>query len=92
MSDLPLLQTSADLQARLRDLAFAQVMVRAMDGTILFWARGMERPYGFSAAEALGRSSHLLLWPARSFIIGKTVSDGLLQLIGPSGARAKGPP
>ena len=33
----------------------------ARDGTILFWARGMERLYRYSAAEALGQSSHTLL-------------------------------
>jgi two-component system sensor kinase FixL len=36
-------------------------MVRGLDGTILFWARGMERLYGYTATEALGQSSHALL-------------------------------
>src|SRR4051812_33156851 len=61
MDDLTSSQAPADLQQRLHALGFAQAMVRGRDGTILFWARGMERLYGFSAAEALGQSSQTLL-------------------------------
>ena len=61
MDDLSLREISARLQARLQALAFAQAMVRRRDGTILFWARGMERLYGYTAAEALGQSVHKLL-------------------------------
>ncbi len=32
-----------------------------LDGTITFWAEGMEQLYGFTAAEAVGRISHDLL-------------------------------
>src|SRR5215207_4999237 len=39
----------------------ASTMIRSRDGTILFWARGMEHLYGYSAEEALGRCSHELL-------------------------------
>ena len=36
-------------------------MIRDTSGTIRFWAGGLERLYGFSAAEAVGRISHKLL-------------------------------
>jgi two-component system, LuxR family, sensor kinase FixL len=52
---------TAELQVGLRALGLASAMIRRRDGTILFWARGMERLYGFSAAEACGQSSHELL-------------------------------
>jgi two-component system sensor kinase FixL len=61
MDDLPLREISARLQTRLQAIAFTQAMVRSRDGTILFWARGMEQLYGYTAAEALGQSSHRLL-------------------------------
>jgi two-component system sensor kinase FixL len=51
----------ANYGASLQALAHARAMVRSLDGTIGFWAGGMERLYGFSAAEALGRKSHDLL-------------------------------
>ena len=35
--------------------ALAQVMTRSFAGKIRFWSRGMERLYGFTAAEAMGR-------------------------------------
>jgi two-component system, LuxR family, sensor kinase FixL len=61
MNDFHISEIPTDLQARLQALAFAQAMVRGRDGKILFWARGMERLYGYTAAEALGHSSHMLL-------------------------------
>jgi two-component system sensor kinase FixL len=36
-------------------------MVRGLDGRIGFWARGLERLYGYSSDEALGQVSHDLL-------------------------------
>jgi PAS domain S-box-containing protein len=36
-------------------------MLRTLDGAIIFWASGMERLYGYTAAEAVGRTSHDLL-------------------------------
>ena len=54
-----------DNEARLRELVstidLAAVFVRELDGRIRFWSRGCERLYGWTAAEALGRSSHALL-------------------------------
>ena len=36
-------------------LGLAQVMTRGFPGEIHYWSRGMERLYGFSAAEAVGQ-------------------------------------
>jgi PAS domain S-box-containing protein len=47
---------------RLRDPEdLAAVMVRDLDGTIRFWSDGCERLYGWTAAEAMGQLSHVLL-------------------------------
>jgi len=54
-------RTVADIEARLQALEHAHVLIRERDGTITFWSRGMERLYGFSAADALGRPAHMLL-------------------------------
>ncbi len=50
-----------DVEARLQALDRAQALVRHFDGAITFWSRGMERLYGFTAAEAVGQSAHRLL-------------------------------
>lgn len=42
-------------------LASDAILIRDTDGTIRFWNAGAERLYGWSAAEAVGRSSHELL-------------------------------
>jgi PAS domain S-box-containing protein len=49
-------------QSKVLDLA--QVMVRGMDGRILLWSRGLEKLYGFTKAEAVGRMAHQLLHTA----------------------------
>jgi len=48
-------------QAGLLDLAHDAIMVRRIDGTLLFWNRGAETMYGWPKHEALGRASHDLL-------------------------------
>jgi two-component system sensor kinase FixL len=55
---------ASDPEARLQALDRAQALVRQPDGTITFWSRGMERLYGFSAAEAVGQLAHRLLQTA----------------------------
>jgi PAS domain S-box-containing protein len=49
------------LEAQATGLGLAQVMTREFGGEIRFWSRGMERLYGFTAAEAVGKNSHKLL-------------------------------
>jgi two-component system, LuxR family, sensor kinase FixL len=51
----------ASLEAQVAGIAWAQVMTRSFRGEIRYWSRGMERLYGYTAAEALGRISHQLL-------------------------------
>jgi two-component system, LuxR family, sensor kinase FixL len=53
--------SGTELETRLQALDLAQAMVRDIDGTITFWSRGMERFYGYTSAEAVGRVSHELL-------------------------------
>jgi PAS domain S-box-containing protein len=48
-------------QAGLLDLAHDAIMVRRLDGTLLFWNRGAEVMYGWPKNEALGRVAHDLL-------------------------------
>jgi two-component system sensor kinase FixL len=52
---------ATEREALLQTLDLAQVLVRAPDGTITLWTSGMERLFGWSRAEALGRRSHTLL-------------------------------
>ncbi|HEY2619274.1 MAG TPA: PAS domain S-box protein [Acetobacteraceae bacterium] len=49
------------LEAQAAGLSLAQVMTRRFAGEIQYWSRGMERLYGFSPIEAVGRISHELL-------------------------------
>jgi two-component system, LuxR family, sensor kinase FixL len=44
-----------------RALDNIQAMVRRHDGTILHWSSGMQRLYGYSAEETVGRRSHDIL-------------------------------
>jgi PAS domain S-box-containing protein len=48
-------------QAALIDLSPDGIMVRRLDGTIVFWSRGAEALYGWSREEALGKKTHDLL-------------------------------
>jgi len=58
-----LLRAHAQLarQAALIDLAPTAILVRRPDGEITFWSKGAEALYGWTAAEALGRTIHELL-------------------------------
>ena len=49
------------LEAQAAGLGLAQVMTRSFAGEIQYWSRGMERLYGFTPEEAIGRISHDLL-------------------------------
>jgi PAS domain S-box-containing protein len=48
-------------QAALLDIANEAIMVKDLEGRIVYWNKGAERTYGWSAAEALGRKAVALL-------------------------------
>jgi PAS domain S-box-containing protein len=49
-------------QARLIELAHDAIIVRSVDSAVItYWSRGAEETYGWSTAEALGRTTHGLL-------------------------------
>jgi two-component system sensor kinase FixL len=58
---LELQQRVRSLEAQAVGLGMAQVLTRSLEGEIRSWSRGMERLYGFTAAEAVGQISHDLL-------------------------------
>ena len=49
-------------QAALLDAASDAIILKDMDDRILFWSRGAEQIYGWTAAEAIGKVSHKLLF------------------------------
>jgi PAS domain S-box-containing protein len=68
-------------QAHLLDLAHDAILVRAVESAaITYWSRGAEETYGWSAAEALGRTAHELLHASyprpRSEIESEVLSTG----------------
>jgi two-component system sensor kinase FixL len=52
---------SAESKAAFRVLERTHAIVRSLDGTITHWSSGMQRLYGYSEADAIGRRSHELL-------------------------------
>jgi PAS domain S-box-containing protein len=48
-------------QAQLLDLAHDAIMVRHLDGRIVFWNQGAAERYGWSKKEAIGKITHQLL-------------------------------
>ena len=56
--------TQDRLQELNQALILAPIMVRQLDGTIVLWGGGLERLFGYSATEAVGRKSHELLQTA----------------------------
>ncbi|TDH60919.1 PAS domain S-box protein [Dankookia rubra] len=61
MTEAALADNAARLQDLLSTLDLAAAMARDVDGTIRFWSKGCELLYGWTAAEAMGRSAHQLL-------------------------------
>jgi PAS domain S-box-containing protein len=52
---------SAQLEEYAHALDLAPVMMRTLEGQILFWSRGLVGLYGWTAEEALGRNAYELL-------------------------------
>jgi len=48
-------------QAALLDLAHDAIIMRDMDNRILFWSHGAERMYGWTAIQAVGKITYVLL-------------------------------
>ncbi|MBV8886384.1 MAG: response regulator [Chroococcidiopsidaceae cyanobacterium CP_BM_RX_35] len=48
-------------QAHLLELAHDAIVVRDIDGKVVFWNNGAEKMYGWTKAEAMGNNSHQLL-------------------------------
>ncbi len=67
-------------QAELLNLAHDTIIVKDMEGRILFWNRGAEQTYGWTRDEAIGRIKHELLktvYPGeRTEITSRMVKDG----------------
>jgi PAS domain S-box-containing protein len=64
--------------AMLLDHAYDAVAVRRPTGEILYWNRGAERTFGWTAAEAIGQVSHNLLqtrFPKPLVVIEETLAD-----------------
>ena len=55
------LELTLEDQAELLDLTHDSILVLDGDGTILYWNRGAQDLYGWSASEALGQDSQALL-------------------------------
>ena len=60
-AEFELTDARAGRLADLLALSYEPMLAWRLDGPIAFWNAGAERLYGFSAAEAVGRSSHALL-------------------------------
>ena len=63
IDDLKQAQDRVGQQAALLDIAHDAIMVKDLQDVIIFWNKGAERIYGWSALEALGRVSQELLGP-----------------------------
>jgi PAS domain S-box-containing protein len=70
-------------QADLLDLANDAIFVRSADGGITYWNKGAERLYGWTKEEALGKSTHELVYTEFpidvSYILGRDRWEGELQ-------------
>lgn len=49
-------------QAALLDVATDAIMVRSLEGKILFWNKGAEQLYGWAVSEAIGKNANHLLY------------------------------
>jgi PAS domain S-box-containing protein len=67
-SELKRAEERAREQASLLDLATDAIIVRCLDGRVVYWNRGAERLYGWSAEEALSRPTVELMQANRDEI------------------------
>jgi two-component system, LuxR family, sensor kinase FixL len=70
--------TPPELQAAFRALERSQALARNLDGTITHWSSGMQRLYGYSPKDAIGRRSHELLRTEFPLPVGE-IANELLQ-------------
>ncbi len=66
ITDRKLAERKIQEQAALLDIATDAIFVRDIHSRILFWNRGAERMYGWSAAEAIGRDARMMLYKDRA--------------------------
>src|ERR1051325_8839772 len=64
-------------QAALLDQARDAILVRNLDQKILFWNKGAENIYGWSAAEAIGKNARELLFNGPSAEVDEAIKDVL---------------
>lgn len=62
ITEYRLQQEKLSQQARLLDKAHDAIIVRGVDNHVLFWNKGAERLYGWTAEEVLGRPVEALLY------------------------------
>ncbi|MEO0771002.1 MAG: PAS domain S-box protein, partial [Cyanobacteria bacterium J06649_4] len=62
VSDSVLARQKISEQAALLDVSNDAIIVRGMDGQILFWNKGAEALYGWQAEEALGQNAEQLMY------------------------------
>ncbi|HMK45352.1 MAG TPA: PAS domain S-box protein, partial [Methanocella sp.] len=60
MTERKMAEEKIDRQIMLIDLSPDAIMVRRLDGTIMFWSRGAESLYGWKKDEAMGKQTHSL--------------------------------
>lgn len=78
ISEQKKIQDKLRQQAALLDLAHDAIVVRSLDGSILFWSRGATDLYGWNSEEALGKMSQELLqtrFPESLDALQKTIQE-----------------
>ncbi len=71
-----LLEQTAQIRAQLIELAHDAIIVRDPTSTIIYWNRGAEELYGWTAQEAMGQVTHNLL--STRFPVSREAVDALL--------------
>lgn len=62
MKEIGAVEVERSLSSRLiHTLDLAQVIIRKLDGTVLFWSHGAERLYGWTSDETVGKTTHEVL-------------------------------